>query len=122
MAGDGVLPLTRMSSSSNLCAPQRLIQKVEAGVLPISAERLDGLFHREGAREGLLALALKYTAPTNASSLNPFRSAASTTAAFMHHLPLQLRPDDLCMIIAQGIATSTHIFKNAEKLRQIRGL
>lgn len=37
-------------------------------------------------------------------------------AAFMHHLPLQLRADDLWIIIAQGIAT--HIFKNAEKLRE----
>ena len=37
-------------------------------------------------------------------------------AAFMHHLPFQLRPDDIWIIIAQGIAT--HITKNAEKLRK----
>eukprot|EP01083_Nonionella_stella_P237532 833185_1 len=35
--------------------------------------------------------------------------------AFMHHLPFQLRPDDIWIIIAQGIAS--HIVQNAEKLR-----
>eukprot|EP01083_Nonionella_stella_P205287 747691_1 len=37
-------------------------------------------------------------------------------ASFMQHLPFQLRPDDIWIIIAQGIAT--HIELNAEKLRE----
>eukprot|EP01083_Nonionella_stella_P141728 437248_1 len=37
-------------------------------------------------------------------------------ASFMDHLPFQLRPDDIWIIIAQGIAT--HIELNAEKLRK----
>ena len=36
-------------------------------------------------------------------------------AAFMYHLPFQLRPDDIWIVIAQGIAT--HITENAEALR-----
>eukprot|EP01084_Bolivina_argentea_P012505 23410_1 len=37
-------------------------------------------------------------------------------AAFMEHLPFQIRPDDIWIILAQGIAA--HITKNAEKLRE----
>eukprot|EP01083_Nonionella_stella_P237530 833182_1 len=36
-------------------------------------------------------------------------------ACFMNHFPLQLRADDIWIIIAQGIAS--HIVQNAEKLR-----
>ena len=37
---------------------------------------------------------------------------------FMHHLPLQLRPDDIWLIIAQGLAAHISHDENAEKLRK----
>ena len=42
---------------------------------------------------------------------------AALHASFMHHLPFELRPDDLWLIIEQGVAN--HVNLNPEEFRAI---